>query len=325
VPDLATLAQAELPDQAAVRLAAAGLAEAAHAAALLKKNDQANQLIAQSLDRLRAAAPSIDAIGERAREFDRLKIGGVQSQLKSALNLSNDDEARNAANAYRRKLQEVQTLVAERLDLQTDLLVRAVEWGLGANALAEATRRNNNPDVDAREPFLRGAAGGRLLAAFHAAGDNAAAQQLRSAGAADGAVPPAAAQEQAVLDKLKGPRVEVAAREIDAGAWSRVGRSEKLSLAIRLACRLRKQRNPNDAFTFAVSLLDETEKEETLRSLSRCAAEANQGSDARKLLPKFRLGPTAEAAALRGLTEGLVAAGATAAPATTAAAAPAVP
>lgn len=318
VSEIAGIYRAELPDRAAATLRASALAEAAHAAALLGKADQAGSLLSQALDHLRAAAPSPAAVDERMKELDRLGISGVQGELKTALGLSSDDQAREAANAYRRKLNDLQASAAARFDAQTESLARAAGWGLGSKVFAEAGQRHAAADVNSREPYLAGAAGGRLLAAFQAAGDASSAQAVRAAGVTDRDIPPHAALEFATASPSADQKPETAARDLYSQRYARAGSSEKLSAAIRIACRTVRTRPTADAFAFTSAVRDEAAREEVLRYLSVYAARAGKGGEVQQLLPKLRLGSTEEAAVLRGLVEGATAAGgpASAAPGT---------
>jgi hypothetical protein len=307
VSDIAGTYRAELPDSAAATLRASALAEATHAATLLGKADQAGALLAQALDHLRAAAPSPAAVDERMKELERLGISGVQGELKTALGLSNDDQAREAANAYRRRLNDLQAAAAARFDAQTELLARAAGWGLGSKVLAEAKQRHPAADVNSRELYFAGAAGGRLLAAFLAAGDAQSAQAVRAAGITERDIPPLTALELAIATAPVNQKPEALAQDLYSQRYTRVGSSEKLSTAVRVACRTLRARSVAEAFAFAAGVRDEAAREEVLRYLSVYAARAGKGGDAQQLLPKLRLGSTEEAAVLRGLVEGAAA------------------
>ncbi|MBA3314070.1 MAG: hypothetical protein M3552_05200 [Planctomycetota bacterium] len=308
--DLAEFSRYELPDQASVRLAAVGLGETAHAAALLGKDDDAQKFLTQALDHLKAAVPPGSTVAERSQEFKSLGIAGVRNRLKSELGLS-DDQAETAANAYRRKIDSAASAAAARTDLQAELLARAVAWKLGSFALAEAKRRTEAADGGVSETLLSGSAGGRLIGAFEKSGDRLSADAVRATGATNRDVPLVPAMELTLEPLLKDGKAAEAARELFASRWSGISASEKIGIAIRAACRLSEETSATTAFEFATSVPDGNARLEVLRYLSACAAQAGQAAEIEKLSRNARLSSTEQAAVLRGLTEGLVDADAT--------------
>lgn len=307
LPDLTTASRVEMTDPTSSLLRGLALGEGAHAASLLGRKDEAADLLSKALEQLRSSVPSVAAVTERTQELESLGISGVQRQLKSALGSASDDQAREAANAYRRKLGELQTAAAGRFDARAALLARAVEWGLGPQVLAEAQRGQSAADPNSQDAFLSGDAGGRLLAAFQTAGDAAAAQAVRDAGVTDRNIPPAAALELALAGS-SDQRPAAVAQDLSSQKWSRVSRSERLSAAIRAASRRIRGTSAADAIALAAAVRPEAGGEEALRYVALHAARAGAGGEVQEALPKLRLGPTEEAAVLRGLVEGAVAA-----------------
>ncbi|MGC1273016.1 MAG: hypothetical protein WBC44_04870 [Planctomycetaceae bacterium] len=285
--------QRELPVFAEVRLKAAALGEAAHAASILGKSEEAGRYILQAMEQLRSAAPTTSAVAERRKEFESQQNGL-------------DDSTRNA---YRRKLDQMQSAAESRFDLQVELLARSFHWKLGPQVLAEAEIRHESNDPNEKEPYLAGKAGGQLLAAALIAEDEATAQAIRTAGVKNSDVPGPEALELNIRPMLTGGKFEPVAREFGSNAGG-VGRSEKLALAIRTACGIPKQRSIADAYAFAMALRDDFVREEVLRYLSRSAAQAGHAAEIEAKLPTLSQIPSDKAAILRGLTEGLVAIGA---------------
>jgi hypothetical protein len=308
--DLAAFARYELPDQEPLRLAAVALGETAHAAALLGKADDAKALLTRALDELKAAAPPESDIAARAGEFKTLTISGVRSQLKGVLELSSDSQAETAANAYRRKLDDVENAAAARTDLQIELLARSVAWNLGDFALTEAKRRSQAAEGQSSENLLAGSAGGRLIAAFEQADDRKTADAVRATGATNRDVPLRPAIELTLEPLLAAGKTAEIAQEIFASRWNRIPSGEKLAIAVRAACRLNREKSTAAAFEFARVIADGNARIEVLRYLAACAATSGHAAEMEALLPKSRLTSTEQAALLRGLTEGLVEAGA---------------
>ena len=296
----------ELPDRAAVRLRSAALAEAARAATRLDQNERAWTLVTAALEQLRAAGPSPAAIAQRSNEYNSLGITGLRGEMQRLLKLS-DDEARLAANEYRRKLRDAEAAATERFDLQSDLLTDAVGWGLGDRVLAEAKTRQAASDPATREAYLTGPAGGRLLAAFLAAGNKPAADELLAAGVGENDIPAAASVEAGAAAFMEAKDPVSAARAIFAGRGSTLPRGARTALALRLTSRAAA--TPPAAFAFAKAIPDEAVREEALRLLAAQLAAAGKAPEADRLARGLQLVPTEKAAVGLGLVEGLVAAG----------------
>jgi hypothetical protein len=306
--NLAEFARYELPDQSAIRLATVAVGETAHAAALLGKNDEAQGFLRKALDQLKTAVPPDAAIAERANELKTLGISGVRSRLKQDMGLSSDSEAEAAGNVYRRKLDDATSAVAARTELSSQLLARSVAWGLGEFTLAEAQRRSSAEGGS--ENLVAGTSGGRLIGAFEKAGDKKSADAVRAAGVTNRQVPPLPALELTLEPSLAGGKSADAARELYAAHWNGITTSEKIGVAIRAACRLSREKSPAVAFDFLKAIGDGNARLEVLRYVSASAAHAGHGAEIERLMGKSRLSSTEQAAVLRGLTEGLVEAGA---------------
>lgn len=290
VATLEEVNQRDLPGLSEIRLKAAALGEAAHAASILNKPEEAARFMRQSLEQLRAAAPTTSAVSERRRDFESRR-----GEL--------DDRSRNE---FRRKLDQLQSAAEARFGLQVELLTRSIGWKLGSQVLAEAKDRHEANDLNLKEPYLAGKTGGRLLAAALIAGDQATATAIRAAGVTNSDVPGPEALELNIRPMLAQPKPEPVAREFASNTGG-VGRSEKLAIAIRTACEIAKRQPIADAYAFALALRDDFLREEVLRYLSRSAAQAGQAAEIETKLPTLSQVPSDQAAILRGLTEGLVA------------------
>ena len=85
---------------------------------------------------------------------------------------------------------------------------------------------------------------------------------------------------------------------------------QPIDVAIRAACRLSREKSPAVAFDFLKAIGDGNARLEVLRYVSASAAHAGHGAEIERLMGRSRLSSTEQAAVLRGLTEGLVEAGA---------------
>ncbi|RMG32599.1 MAG: hypothetical protein D6725_17335 [Planctomycetota bacterium] len=110
--------------------------------------------VQRGLAYLRAVAPSTVATDQRDRELAQGGIDAVAAQLRSALELESESEARRAAIDYRANLRNLQRRAVLRQRLTAILLREAAEWGLLSNVLDELQRVAGAEDVDVREELL---------------------------------------------------------------------------------------------------------------------------------------------------------------------------
>lgn len=302
--EMLDLYRSELPNQSAAHFQAAAFGELAYASSLVGQKDQAATFLSQALTSLAATVPASEVVDARQKELDSRGISGVASEFKQALNLASDDQAENAAVEYRRKLVELREAVTASEELRTELLARAVQWGLGSEVLSALKETAGTTGDAARLPSPLG---GRLLGAAELAGDQRTAEEIRSLGVTNRDVVDLPAVELTVRSLVESGKLQDAGRQIYDSRWRRVNRSEKLSLAIRTACRIVAERSVADAFEFARAVGEEASREEVYRNFAAYAGHLGRGHEVIAALAKLRLSPTEQTALLRGLTEGLVA------------------
>lgn len=296
VASLEDLEGLDVPALDDLRLNAAALGEAAHAATQLGKTAEAVAFIQQGLDHLRSAAPTVALVAERRREYDAARPG-LENRLR---------------NEYRRTLEQLQIAATQRFELQVELLARAIEWNLGPELIADAKNRHQASDAATKEAWFSGNHGGRLLAAALLAGDQATETEIRGLGVTNTNVPGFEALTLTLEPMLAARPLDVdkmasTGREFQSISRNRLTRSDWLGHAIRTACRMTREHSVDAAYRFAMAHGDDFIREELLRYLSVCVAQGGQAHQVSTLLSKFRPMPADEAAALRGLTEGLVA------------------
>ncbi len=154
LPDLIGIYRWKETDTGPLFVAAKAAAELARFHAQNGQAAAAWQWVQRGLAFLRATAPSTVATDERDRELARAGIEGIAVQLRQALELESDSEARRAAIDYRANLRALQRR-AELRRRQTAVLLReAAEWGLLPQVLEELQRVAGAEDVNAREALI---------------------------------------------------------------------------------------------------------------------------------------------------------------------------
>jgi len=127
IPGMKELYEAEFPDPAPLRTAAAASTELSRTHALLGKTEQAVKDIQRALTFLRASAPSVVAAALRDGEFKRRGRSAIEASLRRLLELETREQARLAANRYRKKCHDLLESAKQRWQLQLRLLARAAD------------------------------------------------------------------------------------------------------------------------------------------------------------------------------------------------------
>ena len=311
MPDMKGLYTIELPDEGPLRMAVLAHTEIAQVEARLKRTEEAARSLAAALEQARAMAPGPTAAQEPLDEIARAGSSGIRSQLSSTFDLSSNDEVNIALRRYRKQCEAVHDAAQARFAMQTDLLIRAVDWGLFDAIWSEIQQRAaETASVDQQEPYLNTALPAILAEACQSAGADELAQQIRSS--------------------LKSRKVAVAAGRgtLEVLAWklskatpsqaaanvNRIGGGEEFEKAWRwqwsmqFACRLVKAGNAAGAFEFIATLRDSVLREDTFRLAAALAARTGAGESAWLFVQAAKLPATEQAACYDGIVAGASAA-----------------
>ncbi len=162
-----------------LRQAALAAAEIAGVQAQLAHRDAAWNNILLSLKFLNAIAPSTGAVLERAQQLER-SPEKIKAELKKALAIQKEDEARRAMNRYNEKLDDI--LKANKVVYYWEqvVLAAAAEFGLLDQVWEEVHSLSHKPIAE-REPLLSTAVPLIVAARYAAAGNAKKAADITAA------------------------------------------------------------------------------------------------------------------------------------------------
>ncbi len=138
-PDLKTIYQGGFSLHQPAEHVAVAAFEVARLQAALKQPKEAWKSIERGLAALRSESLPLS---QTEQLLAKLKTEGdfLRGDLKNALALANEDQARQAFRTYQKHVNELQAQAESRLRLQTALLSRAAEWNLGEAIYRELTQ-----------------------------------------------------------------------------------------------------------------------------------------------------------------------------------------
>ncbi|MFN0195988.1 MAG: hypothetical protein ACKVT0_04540 [Planctomycetaceae bacterium] len=299
--DIHDLSSIQIPPE--MMLVARAWSELAFANALLGDNAASWKAMQQSLMVCRAMAPSPTAMQNRLQEAEGIGAKTIQAELKEVLELKSDDQARLAFNRYRRNLDQLAELAAERFQIQVQILSRAAEWSLGNNIVEEILSRASMSDEHAHEPYLQSRVPHWILFFAIGRGETDPFPQL------------SAAMTQAGVEL--DPRVHLTTetlRGVLSGDYDAVngllGSTDVEPEAVyqwvlELPSQLSHEQKWEQGFKFLMNQKDLAAREEGLYYLSALAGQQGEARTLWKLIRTERLAPTETAHASLGLITGI--------------------
>lgn len=276
MPEVRQATGYRLPNRTSIQKQAIAVAEVARLQSQLGDQETAKSSLQTALAYGRSLAPALPLAREQLSQAEQAPPAVLRNQLKAALDLKNDDEARVASVNYRKALQDIQAASQERLSTQVRILEQAIDWGMGPAVLEYITASVGSEDAARREPFAGTTLIPALLASFETAGqaDQVAAinQLLTQAGQKQ--VPTASGWTLVWTQMDKD--VSAAAQ-----ALASVPSSEQQADAIALVgvSRLVQSGKPDAALAFAAKVSDQALREECYQQIAAQQARTGKTSD----------------------------------------------
>lgn len=265
MPEVRQVAGYRLPNRTVIQKQAIALAEVARLQSQLGDQEGARTSLQSALAYGRSLAPALPLAREQLSQAEQAPPAVLRNQLKAALDLKNDDEARVASVNYRKSLQDIQTAAQERFSIQTRILEQAIDWGMGAAVLESISASVDSEDASRREPFAGTTLIPALLASFEQAGqsDQVAAINELLTRAGQKQVPAASGWTLVWTQMDK----DVAAA---AQALGSIPSSEQQADAIALVgvSRLVQSGKPDAALAFAAKVSDQALREECYQQIA---------------------------------------------------------
>lgn len=240
-----------LLDASPLRTAALAAGETARVEALLGDADAAWTSLNKAFEFARALGPSRASTQAAVSRLDSRR-SDVESELRTKLELDNEDEVGRKVRQYQQKLSLLDSASLARFDLQTTLLARAAQWdgktNLRNKIREEIVSRTGNANPAEQENYLATEAPWVLLRELVAAGDDENSETLRKALTSAGAdMKGWEALQEATAKMAAGDEYRKAA-----GLLNRF-RGNQAQLArwvTRLGCRMVADGRVDEAFQF---------------------------------------------------------------------------
>jgi len=173
--DLRDLSRFEAPDADAAMFSAAALAEAAGLAARLGQRETAESLLSSALAYCRSMAPSLIDVEQRTADVKSGGITALRERLKREWKLKTENEAQVGATTLQKNLDELADAARQRIELQKELLTRAVDWDLSDFVWSYIRRGPDLADAQRADYLLFSPLPALLAEKYQAAGN---AEQL---------------------------------------------------------------------------------------------------------------------------------------------------
>lgn len=311
--NVAQTAEFELPDAVPLRQGAVAAAEIARAELIQGKMDEAWTAIATALAYTRAMAPSPVIARQRVEEASR-SANAVRGRLKSGLGLENDDLVRRAFNRYRNTVQAILEAASARFALQSAIVARAAEWGLGDRVLAEIKSRATARNANQQEPWISTNIPRILLAKAREEGSTLDAAEVQALARNSGAAPRFNLR-QSTLKAVAAGDVSAAAGLIDRYSGAQGDRSGdkawRTLWTLQLVSRIVEDAGADAALKFvsALSSKDIVLREEAMNLVGALVSLRGEEQPAIALARQRDLQATEKVALLNGVIRGIVARG----------------
>ena len=155
-------------------------AELMGALCLLEKTDVATQVFSDALASARSLGPAQADIALRLKAIQTTGTSGMIRQFKTVLELTGNDEARQAAQQYSRKCRDWMVLAEQRAACLDRLHRFAIAHQLGHDSWKDIRDHGLINDASLRDPFTASTLPSFLYLTFQAAGDSTATAEMNS-------------------------------------------------------------------------------------------------------------------------------------------------
>ena len=288
-----------------LRIAAVAAAEIARVEALMQRHEAAWTSLSKALQYLRASAPSVTAAQNRNDEFSRRGRAAIESALANILDLRTDEQARIAANKYRKQCQDVLAGAKLRFDLQVQLLSQASQWSQIEPIWNEISAKVKADDENQNEPYFSTSLPSILATRARATKNEALAKTIESAAGENSPADRFGVLQQETSQLVTdGKLATAAAKKIDLYVGKNRDDSERaFQWVLQLACRLVKEKQVEQAFNLLAGLENPVWRETGLQLTAALAARNGLAASAWKFAAdkSKRLPATEQVALMYGL------------------------
>ncbi len=142
--------------------------------------DQAGDLFADALATARSIGPGYDDVAARLKVVKSLGTTGMTTKMMTVLDLTGNDEARQASQQYTKKCQNWLQLANQRATCLRRLHRWAISHGLRQESWNDIQKHGLTTDTSIRDPFANSALPSHLYLSFQAEGNTSATKAMNS-------------------------------------------------------------------------------------------------------------------------------------------------
>lgn len=176
--NLKQLFQLPIDDVSDWWLKAQAQAELFGALSLSGQTDNARQVFADALATARSLGPARDDIAGRLKAIQSQGTAALIQQIRTVLEITGNDEARQAVQQYTRKCQDWLELGKQRAACLDRLHRWAISHGLGQDSWKDIQKHGLATETSIRDPFNSSTLPSFLYLSFQAAGNTTATAQM---------------------------------------------------------------------------------------------------------------------------------------------------
>lgn len=302
IDGIKTLLKMKTPDVVPLEQAALAATDLAHAQWELQQPDAAWESLQLATQFLRASAPSVAVVQQHLNAVENNSVELTRLELKSALDLSSDDQVRRAFTQYKQRSRQLLDVANRRFHLQVAIYRQAAQWGLLDPLWEELQARNSAADVNDRQPFLTTSLPLLIADRYAVSGKTDQATSVRDAVQEMSATDQQAHTEDETLFLVTDGQVAEAVQKLNDGINDQGALQE---WTLRLACRLVDKGDLQQAVVLLDGLKEVLLKEEGLRLAAALAARQGKAEQFRTIARDKAPAPTELISVSTGLMEGL--------------------
>lgn len=142
--------------------------------------DQAADLFTDALATARSIGPGYDDVAARLQTIKSLGTTGMSKKMMTVLDLTGNDEARQASQQYTKKCQNWLQLANQRATCLEQLHRWAISHGLRQESWGDIQKHGLTTDTSIRDPFTKSTLPSHLYLSFQAEGNTSAIKAMNS-------------------------------------------------------------------------------------------------------------------------------------------------
>ncbi|WP_339732586.1 hypothetical protein [uncultured Gimesia sp.] len=297
--NIKAISEMALPDAAPLDFLAQTYLQIACAESELGQTAEAVKFLNNSVQTIRAIAPSVAAVQTKNSEASNFNF---RDQIKEALNLDSSDRLRRGINNYKKQLRNLKSAAENRQVLLVKLLSQATRSQLAAQAWKIAASSQQATNDNLKDTLLETSLPAVILESIDQK-NNQLETQIKTA--LNQSMPDLSKEDTLIKQTtslVMNGKPEQAAYEIN---QSDLKKAWKGQLSLQLLSSLMNQSKLKEAIQFTTAIKDPVLREDMLNTIGAVAAIQGNIAPVKQLLDSNRYTPTESISGYLGLISGI--------------------